>query len=96
MASKRELKKDVDYLIYEVFADCFAYKEVFPNDKTDKITEIVNDAVGLRNDLFARINNPDGKANKRITKTYFQLVRKDLLEGVDKLFGRLSVLAAAK
>lgn len=96
MASKRELKKDVDYLIFELFSDCFAYKEVFPNDKVDEIAKIIDDAVDLRNDLIARINHPDGKDNRRITKTYFQSVRKDLFEGVDKLFNRLSELAAAK
>ena len=96
MASKRELKKDVDYLIFELFSDCFAYKEVFPDDNADEIAEIINDAIDLRNDLIARINHPDGKDNRRITKTYFQNVSKDLFEGVDKLFGRLSALAAVK
>jgi hypothetical protein len=96
MANKRELKKDIDYLVFEVIADCFAYKEVAPDNNIDEIAEIINDAVGLRNDLIARVNNPEGKDNRRITKTYFQQVSKDLLEGVDKLFSRLSALAAAK
>jgi hypothetical protein len=96
MASKKELKKDIDYLIFEVIADCFAYKEIMHDNNIDKIAEIINDAVGLRNDLIARINNPEGKDNQRIIKTYFQSVRKDLFEKVDELFSRLSALASAK
>jgi len=94
MANKRELKKEIDYLIFEVISDCFAYKEVMPDNNTDKIAEIISDAVGLRNDLIARVNNPDGKDNPRIVKTYYQTVRKDLLNGVDKFFTRLSKLAS--
>ena len=96
MASKRDLKKDIDYLIFEVITDCFAYKEVMPDNNIDKIAEIINDAVGLRNDLIARINNPEGKDNRHITKVYYQRVRKDLFEKVDELFSRLSALASAK
>ena len=96
MASIRELKKDIDYLFFEVIYDCFTYMEVRPDDNKDEIVAIINDAISLRNDLIARVNNPDGKDNRRIIKTYFQRVHKDLLKSVDELFSRLSALASTK
>ena len=93
MASIRDLKKDIDYLTYEVLADCFAYLEVNPKGKKDEIISIVNDTVDLRNGLIVRVNNPEGKDNPRILKTHFQTVRKDLFVGVDKLFSRLSAVS---
>ena len=96
MASIREFKKDIDNLIFEVISDCFSYIETHHDNEEDDIITIIDDAVSLRNDLIARINNPDGKYNKRIVKTYFQTVRKDLADGVDKLFSRLSALSSAK
>jgi hypothetical protein len=96
MSSKRDLKKDINYLVFEVISDCFAFAAIHPDKKTDKVDAIINDAVNLRNDLIARVNNPDGKDNPRIIRTYYQSINKDLLAGVDSLFERLSALSAKK
>jgi hypothetical protein len=93
MASIRDLKKDIDYLIYEVIADCLSYSELHPEVQTEELSAIISDAVDFRNDLIARVNNPDGKDNPKIVKAFYKSVSKDLLEGVDKLFSRLSDLS---
>jgi hypothetical protein len=96
MASIRDLKKDIDYLIFEVISDCFAYSTLHPDNKSDELTALIADAVEFRNDLIARVNNPDGKDNPKIVKAYYKSVAKDLLVGVDKLFERLSGLTSSK
>lgn len=96
MASIRNLKKDIDYLVFEVISDCFAYSEIHPEINNDEVSSIISDAVNLRNDLIARVNNPDGKDNQKILKSYYKTVEKDLLTGVDSLFERLSSLSAKK
>ncbi|MCX6326638.1 MAG: hypothetical protein NT144_08350 [Bacteroidia bacterium] len=96
MASVRELKKDIDYLIFEVISDCFVYSGVHPENKSDELSTIMSDAVNFRNDLIARVNNPDGKDNPKIVKAYYKTVEKDLMTGVDKLFIRLSALTEKK
>jgi hypothetical protein len=93
MASVRELKKDIDYLIYEVISDCFVFSGLHPENKSDELSAVISDAVEFRNDLIARVNNPDGKDNPKILKTYYKTLQKDLLTGVDKLFNRLSELS---
>ena len=96
MASVRELKKDIDYLVFEVISDCFVYSGVHPENKSDELSAIISDAVNFRNDLIARVNNPDGKDNPKIVKAYYKTVEKDLMTGVDKLFNRLSSLSKKK
>ena len=96
MASVRDLKKDIDYLIYEVISDCFVYQGIHPDHKTEEVSAIINDAVNLRNDLISRVNNPDGKDNPKIVKAYYQSVSRDLTNGADKLFSRLSSLSSPK
>jgi hypothetical protein len=96
MASIRELKKDIDYLVFEVISDCFVYSNVHPDNKTDELTALISDAVEFRNDLIVRVNNPDGKDNPKIVKAYYKAVQKDLLSGVDKLFEKLSSISAKK
>jgi hypothetical protein len=89
MASLRGLKKNIDSLVFEVISDCFVYSGVHPDNKSDEVTAIITDAVSFRNDLIARVNNPDGKDNPKIVKAYYKSVEKDLISGVDKLFKRL-------
>ena len=96
MASVRGLKKDIDSLIFEVISDCFVYSGVHPDNKSDEVSAIISDAVNFRNDLIARVNNPDGKDNPKIVKAYFKSVGKDLNSGADKLFKRLSSLPEKK
>ena len=96
MASLRNLKKDIDYLVFEVLSDCFIFSSMHPDNKTDELSAIISDAVAFRNDLIARVNNPDGKDNPKILKSYYKTVEKDLITGVDKLFDRLSSLSKKK
>ncbi len=96
MASVRGLKKDIDSLVFEVISDCFVFSGVHTEDESDEVSAIISDAVNLRNDLIARVNNPDGKDNPKILKSYYKAVENDLLSGVDKLFNRLSSLTKKK
>jgi hypothetical protein len=96
MASVRGLKKDIDSLIFEVISDCFIYSGLHPENKPDEVSAIISDAVNFRNDLIARVNNPDGKDNPKIVKAYYKTVEKDLISGVDKLFEKLSSLSKKK
>lgn len=93
MANKRDLKKDIDYLVYEVVSDCFTVMTVKPDEKGDEIAAIISDAVKLRNDLFARVNHPDGKENPSLVKKYYTAIRIDLIKGIDSLFERISDIA---
>lgn len=96
MASVRSLKKDIDYLVFEVISDCFIHSGVHPDEKPEELSAIISDAVNFRNDLIARVNNPDGKDNPKIVKAYYKSVEKDLMIGVDELFNRLSALSKKK
>jgi hypothetical protein len=93
MASIKVLKKDIDYLIFEVISDCFVYAGLHPDNKTDEVSGIISGAVTLRNDLIARVNNPEGKDDPKVLKAHYKAVNTDLVAGVDKLFDQLSSLS---
>jgi hypothetical protein len=88
MASLRKLKKDIDFLIQEVISDCCTFMYVYPDKKRDEAIQIIEDAVGLRNKLFAEVNNPQDNPKK----AYYKAVNKELLEGVDAFFQKISEL----
>ena len=94
MASVRGLKKDIDYLVEELLADCYLtmYFNQCGQEKSDKVVNVMRQAVDLRNDLFQRANNPVEKNNRSLVKKHYAQVRRDMFTGIDKLFLELSGL----
>ncbi|WP_372751052.1 hypothetical protein [Labilibaculum sp.] len=95
MASRRRLKKDIDYLCFEVISDCYNYNYLHPENK-DEVMEIVKNTIVSRNELIARVNHPDGKDNAKIVKAYYKAVYTDLIKNVDESFQKLSNLIKKK
>jgi hypothetical protein len=96
MASIRLLKKEVDNQIFSIIADCLLYSGLYPENKSEEVSDIIEEAVSLRNDLFARINSKDGKGEHAAVKKHYALLMNDLAEGTDKLCQRLSAVSKKK
>lgn len=95
MASRRRLKKDINYLCLEVVADCYNYNYLHAG-KEDGVELIVKEIVAQRNDLIDRVNHPDGKDNPKLVKVYYKAIFTSLIESVDISFTKLSELIKAK
>jgi len=93
MASIRNIKKDVDYLVGEVISDCYTYLFIHDEKNKEKVFEIIEGVVDKRNDLIQRINNPEKGIDKKQKKEYFKTIFNDLLKMVDDSFSKLSQLA---
>ncbi len=96
MASVKQLKKDIDNQIFAIISDCLLFTGLHPDNKTEEVSDIIEEAVSLRNDLIARVNNPDGKDNPSVVKKYFSAVETDLTTGADKLCQMLSDVSKKK
>ena len=96
MASVRQLKKDIDNQLFEIISDCLLFGGLHPDKKSDEISNIIEEAIILRNDLIARTNHPDGKDDSKIVKAHYRLIVSDLNSGVDKLCYSLSALSSKK
>jgi hypothetical protein len=96
MASIRQLKKDIDNQIFAIISDCLLFAGLHPEDHNEEISDIIEEAVSLRNDLFARVNNPDGKDNTALVRKFYASVGADLNAGCDKLCQRLSEVSKKK
>lgn len=91
MASLRMLKKDIDYLVEEVLADCYLTLYFHP-EKKDEVVKLMGDAVDMRNSLFLKANNPAERNNKSLVRKHYAQLRKDMFIGVDDLFQKLSAV----
>lgn len=96
MASIKRLKKEIDNVIYQVISDCFVFSEVNQGSRSEAVSEIIENAVDLRNELFSRINNSGTFSDAKAVKSYYQAIKDDLNKGADKLFEKLSSISKKK
>jgi hypothetical protein len=90
MASIRNLKKDISFLVCEVISDSQLFILLNPKQNTDVVYSIIEDAVDMYNLMYQRANHPDGKDNPKLVKQHYKTLRKDLLSQTNSLFERLS------
>jgi len=81
----RDIKKDIEYFIGAFIDDCSAFLEIKPAADAEAITDLVDKAVDLYNDLKDKVGKPEG--NKR---AYFNGLRQYMLTSLDALYSNLS------
>jgi hypothetical protein len=91
MASKRDLKKDIDLLMSLVLNDCFYVLEYNNKVNQDAVMKIAEDTVRKHREFRKRANHPDGKDNPKLVKEYYKKLNTDLLSAVDEELEKLSV-----
>ncbi|NOU18619.1 MAG: hypothetical protein HOO91_13770 [Bacteroidales bacterium] len=96
MANKREIKKDVDYLVGEVISDCYTYLLIHGEKNRDNVIGIIGSIVEKRNNFISRVNNPDKSFDSKQIKSHYKAINVDLLAAVDDSFSKLSNLSAKK
>ena len=95
MASLRQIKKDIEYLVNEVVSDSYMALYINP-DKKDDIVEIIKQAVDARNEFIATANHPAEKHNRSLVRKHYAVLRRDMLARVDDLFERLCSIVNGK
>jgi len=92
MASRRRLKKEIDYVVSDLILDCFTYTNLYQKPNDDEAIQIVQDTLLLRNKLRDNANHPEKKSESGTLKSYYDNLAQTLLDGVDEGYSRLEVL----
>ena len=78
MASIKDLKKEINTVTSDIITEAYVRKMLFDGVGEENFKDVVKKAMDLRNDLIARVNQPDGKDDPKLIKTYFRQVREDM------------------
>ncbi len=90
MASRRNFKKDVNFLTNEIFMRSIVHLEFFGKRNADEVYSIMNEAADARNNYIARINQKIEK--KSDIKPHFKLIYEDLLKSTYELLEKIDKL----
>jgi cytochrome b involved in lipid metabolism len=83
----RDIKKDIEYVVGSFIDDCTLFLNTHPGKQADGITNLIDKAVDLYNDLREKVVKG---ADQEKAKAYFNEVRKELIEKVDALYDELA------
>lgn len=86
----RDIKKDIDYVLSAFIEDCTVCAAVNPKSDDKVIADLMEDAVDLYNELRDKVTvKVEGSK-----KSYFNNLRKEILERTDALYTQLSEAVA--
>jgi shikimate kinase len=78
MASKRDVKKSINNLTFELVSECFSYKYFHPKKKHDKTDAALENLVKTRNELIQKVNHPVDTKDHKKNRSYFREIIKDM------------------
>jgi len=90
MTSRRNFKKDVNFLTNEIFMRSMIHLEFFGKRNADEVYSIMNEAADARNNYVARINQKI--ENKAEVKSHFKAIYDDLLKSTHTLLEKIDNL----
>ncbi len=94
MASKKDLKKDINFLTEEVIETCFLHYHLHQNKEEIKpvIDEVIEDTISLRNEMINKINHPDESLKGKSMKSWYSGILSDMMKKTDESFEKLGSL----
>jgi hypothetical protein len=92
MASIKNLKKDINYLIDEVIGICLLHQYTRGEENRQELEELITEMVEYRDQLINKVNNPEIKESKKGLKTYYRTLFDDLLSKVNNAFDKLNTV----
>lgn len=88
MASRRDLKRDISYVIGDIFTECLIYKELVPGTNKDAAEKLIVDLLRIDNEFITRISHTEpGKA-----KDYYRALIKDFQKEISEVIDKLTKL----
>ena len=95
MASKRQLKSDICFIVKELVSECIAYTMIAPNVNLQKTENLINDILEFYGNVLVEINGVR-KAAVNERGDNLKAIRRDVSQKVAEFVGRMAKLSEKK
>ncbi len=90
MASKKDLKKDIHYLVDEVVGTCLLRQSMDEKLSEEAADKLIMEMLDYRDTMIDKVNNPPGENREgKALKSYYRSLRSELLEKVNEAFDKI-------
>ncbi len=88
MASKRNLKKSINYICSELFAECVAFSlYVVKDGNTENVEALLHSILVIHNDYVCRISHPEPGMQQ---KQYFNVLVRDFNAQISEIIDQIA------
>ena len=95
MASKRQLKNDICFIVKELVSECIAYTMIAPNVNLLETENLINDILEFYGNVLVEINGVR-KAAVNERGDNLKAIRRDVGQKVGEFVGRMAKLSEKK
>ncbi len=88
MASVRDLKRDINYVLGDIIEAAYIWELTNPDKDTKKSEKIIDDAITTFDELIAKVNAKDVENQKQ----HFKAINQELEDRGRKLIDRINAL----
>ena len=92
MASKKNLKKDIIFLVDEVLGTCLMRKDLEDKKHQEEIDNLIAEMLIFREEIIEKVNNPKLTDAHKNLRTYYRSVYQELIRKVNESFDKLNSL----
>jgi len=88
MANKRDLKKDINYVLGDIIEAVYVWEYTNSSKDTKNSEKIIDDAIDVFDDLIAKVNARDvenKKSHFKSINTELETKGRELIERINKL-----------
>lgn len=96
MASKRYLKKSIQFIFSNLLTECYTASVLFPKISEEKLAETIAKIINKNDELTKRAGRPDGKENSRRVQLYYNKLQADLSKSVTEIADDIDKLYQSK
>ncbi|MBR5167628.1 MAG: hypothetical protein IKW86_06130 [Salinivirgaceae bacterium] len=95
MASKRQLKNDICFIVKELVSECIAYTMIVPNANLQEVENLINDILDFYGSTLSEVNAVR-KATVDERGDNMKAIRHDVSQKVGEFVGRMAKLSEKK
>ncbi|HDJ33894.1 MAG TPA: hypothetical protein ENF21_07340 [Bacteroidetes bacterium] len=92
MASRKELKRQINRLTYELISDAFQVLKRNPDLDRGPVMDVIGETVDVRNRLIGQVNHPEAEQGTAERRKGYRKIREEMVKHFDRSFTRLSQL----
>lgn len=89
MANKRELKRSLNYICSELFAECVASSFAQPVENKDQVDAILTGILRMHDDYVRRVSHPEPGLK---THVYYKVLKDDFNKQVCEVIDNIQAL----
>lgn len=82
MASRRDLKKNLKFITWELISECLVFQIVHPDASREKVMKTLEEITEKHNLLLALINVPENRSDKKVANSNYSAVHAGMGEMV--------------